>query len=247
MHNILSFQMLKKLSHCKSLRKTLAKEVSHMADSLGQRIKQVRGKIAQDAFAVSIGVSRGSLSAYERDENQPPADILREICAKYNVSADWLLLGSELIVPPSAPALGDVDLKLIPMAEARLSAGNGSLEVSGDHDRSYAFRMDFLLRKGNPDKMVLMRVAGDSMQPEILDGDVVLLDQSKKDIIPGRIFAVGFEEAIYLKRIDMVPGKVVLKSVNETAYPPIELDVRGDMAAQFRVIGKVVWSGREYR
>ena len=75
----------------------------------------------------------------------------------------------------------------------------------------------------------------------------MLLDQSKKDIIPGRIFAVGFEEAIYLKRIDMVPGKVVLKSVNETAYPPIELDVRGDMAAQFRVIGKVVWSGREYR
>lgn len=107
--------------------------------------------------------------------------------------------------------------------------------------------MDFLLRKGNPDKMVLMRVAGDSMQPEILDGDVVLLDQSKKDIIPGRIFAVGFDDAIYLKRIDKQPGKVILKSVNEEAYPPIELDIRGDMAEYFRVIGKVVWSGREYR
>ena len=94
---------------------------------------------------------------------------------------------------------------------------------------------------------MLMRVAGDSMQPEILDGDVVLLDQSKLDIIPGRIFAVGFDDSIYLKRIDKQPGKVILKSVNEAAYPPIELDMRGDMAEFFRVIGKVVWSGREYR
>lgn len=101
--------------------------------------------------------------------------------------------------------------------------------------------------KGNPEAMVLMRVAGDSMQPEILDGDVVLLDQSKKDIMPGRIFAVGFDDSIYLKRIDKQPGKVILKSVNEEAYPPIELDIRGDMAEYFRVIGKVVWSGREYR
>ena len=156
-------------------------------------------------------------------------------------------MGNELIVQPNIPTLEDVDLKLIPMAEARLSAGNGSLEVNGNHERSYAFRIDFLLRKGNPDKMVLMRVAGDSMQPEIMDGDVVLLDQSKTNIIPGRIFAVGFEEAIYLKRIDMIPGKVILKSVNEEAYPPIELDMRGDMAEFFRVIGKVIWSGREYR
>ncbi len=95
--------------------------------------------------------------------------------------------------------------------------------------------------------MVLMRVAGDSMQPEIMDNDVVLIDQSKKDIIPGKIFAVGFEEAIYLKRIDMIPGKVILKSVNEECYPPISLDIQGDMAEQFRVIGKVIWSGREYR
>lgn len=92
-----------------------------------------------------------------------------------------------------------------------------------------------------------MRVAGDSMQPEIMDNDVVLIDQSKKDIIPGKIFAVGFEEAIYLKRIDMIPGKVILKSVNEERYPPISLDAQGDMAEQFRVIGKVIWSGREYR
>ena len=94
--------------------------------------------------------------------------------------------------------------------------------------------------------MVLMRVSGDSMEPDVLNGDVVLIDQGKTRIIPGQMFAVGFEESIYLKRIDNLPGKVILKSANP-AYPPLELDVRGDLADQFRVIGRVLWSGREYK
>ncbi len=138
------------------------------------------------------------------------------------------------------------DLVMIPMVEARLSAGSGSFETSSIIGRDYAFRRDFILRKGNPNDMILMRVSGDSMEPDICDNDVVLIDQSKKDILPGRMFAVGFEESIYLKRIDNLPGKVILKSANP-AYPPVELDVRGDLSEHFRVIGRVLWVGREYK
>ena len=140
----------------------------------------------------------------------------------------------------------DSDIVMIPMVEARLSAGSGSLETSAANGRDYAFRRDFILRRGNPNDMVLMRVSGDSMEPDVCDNDVVLIDQSKKDILPGRMYAVGFEESIYLKRIDNLPGKIILKSANP-AYPPVELDVRGDLAEQFRVIGRVLWSGREYK
>lgn len=134
---------------------------------------------------------------------------------------------------------------MIPMVEARLSAGQGSLQVNGDIERSYAFRADFLHRKGDPKNMVMMRVEGDSMQPEIMDNDVVLLDQSKTEIKAGRIFAVGFDEAIYCKRIDRLPGKIILKSVNPS-YAPVELDVRDQQEDAFRVIGQVIWCGREY-
>lgn len=139
----------------------------------------------------------------------------------------------------------DVDMIFVPLVEACLSAGSGSLETSADSERRYAFRSDFLHRKGNPDAMVLMRVSGDSMEPEIKNGDVVLLDQSKQRILAGRFYAVGFEDAIYIKQIDMLPGKVVLRSLN-TTYPPVELDVREDLATQFRVVGQVLWVGREY-
>lgn len=62
--------------------------------SLGQRIKFVRGKESQDSFAVRIGASRGTLSNYERDENQPGADILKAICANYRILPEWLLMGT---------------------------------------------------------------------------------------------------------------------------------------------------------
>ena len=73
---------------------------------------------------------------------------------------------------------------------------------------------------------------------------VILSDA--RETLTGKMFAVGFEESIYIKRIDNLPGKVILKSENP-AYPPVELDVRGDLAEQFRVIGRVLWCGREYK
>ena len=37
----------------------------------------------------------------------------------------------------------------------------------------------------------------------------------------------------------------IQKSVNP-AYPPVVLGIQEDMASLFRVIGKVLWGGREY-
>mgnify|MGYP001305361341 FL=1 len=203
-------------------------------------------------LARALGITPQSVSGARKRGEVPPAWI-QSYAEKTGVCSDWLFfgrgpmrLGETPPAPqPEASAPCDVDLILIPMVEARLSAGQGSLQTDGNSERSYAFRSDFLHRKGNPDNMVLMRVSGDSMQPEILNNDVVLLDQSKTDILPGRIYAVGFEEAIYLKRVDMLPGKVILKSANP-AYPPVELDIRDQQRDAFRVIGQVLWSGREY-
>ena len=217
--------------------------------SFGERLKKVRGGLTQAEFAALFGIPQVTLGNYERGRNEPRFDFIKQVCSRFEINVEWLLFGTgdkqESMGHSLAQSSCDVDLIMIPMVEARLSAGQGSLQTDGNSERSYAFRSDFLHRKGNPDNMVLMRVSGDSMQPEILNNDVVLLDQSKTDILPGRIYAVGFEEAIYLKRVDMLPGKVILKSANP-AYPPVELDIRDQQRDAFRVIGQVLWSGREY-
>lgn len=229
--------------------------------TLGKRIKLARGTLSQEAFCALIGVSKGALGFYERDENLPKIDVISKICSETGVSLDWLVNGVGSMRPKTGEKepkrallkniafIDDVDGELIeiPLVEARLSAGHGSLETDDNVIRLYSLPSQFLYRKGNPSQMVLMTVSGDSMQPEIMDGDLVLLDQSRKDINVnvGRIFAVGFEDAIYLKRIDKEPGKIILRSVNKN-YPPVEIDVRGQESDSFRVIGQVLWVGREY-
>jgi phage repressor protein C with HTH and peptisase S24 domain len=139
----------------------------------------------------------------------------------------------------------DCQLAMVPMVEARLSAGTGSFEVGEASERRYAFRMDFLSRKGQPSSMVLMRVDGDSMEPHIFNNDVVLVDQSQTTPRAGGLFAVGVEDVVYIKMVDTLPGKIVLKSYNEAAYKPLEIDARGDLADGIRIIGRAVWVGRE--
>ncbi|MDE6735761.1 MAG: helix-turn-helix domain-containing protein [Desulfovibrio sp.] len=208
-----------------------------------ERLKMASGATSDQELAVKLGLSKQSIADARSRKTVPPAWIPKA-ALQFGVTTDWLFWG-RTPQNTSQEQSGDVDLIRVPMVEARLSAGHGSLLVSGEVERSYAFRSDFLLRKGNPKSMVMMRVSGDSMQPEIMDNDVVLLDQSKTEIKAGRIFAVGFDDAIYCKRIDRVPGKIILKSVNP-AYEPLEIDVRGQEADEFRVIGQVIWCGREY-
>jgi transcriptional regulator with XRE-family HTH domain len=45
----------------------------------------------QGEFADSVGVSRGAMSYYEQESRTPDIAVLRSICEKYNVSADYLL------------------------------------------------------------------------------------------------------------------------------------------------------------
>lgn len=222
------------------------------------RMKEALSAKSDSELGRMLGVSQQAVSNAKAN-NKLPDSWVRIAAERYNLCTDWLFFGRGPMRPEedtkqailaelrqkTDKILGrDNDIVMVPMVEARLSAGSGSFETSAAIGRDYAFRRDFIQRKGNPNDMVLMRVSGDSMEPEVCDKDVVLIDQSKKDILPGSMFAVGFEECIYLKRIDSLPGKVILKSANP-AYPPVELDVRGDLAEQFRVIGRVLWVGRE--
>ena len=56
------------------------------------RIRKLReGKLNQGEFADTVGVSRGAMSYYEQELRTPDISVLRSICVKYNVSADYLL------------------------------------------------------------------------------------------------------------------------------------------------------------
>ena len=61
--------------------------------TLGERIKYLRGQDSQEVFAAKLGVSKGALGGYERDENSPSAEVVLKICSAANISAEWLVFG----------------------------------------------------------------------------------------------------------------------------------------------------------
>ncbi len=129
----------------------------------------------------------------------------------------------------------------VPLVAAQLSAGGGSFETESAVIHRMAFRRSWLTRKGRPEDMVLMRAHGDSMEPYIQHGDLMLIDTAKKNIIPYTIFAIGVDDGIYVKMLETLPGKkLILRSFNEN-YSPIEIDMRADLADSVRIIGKILW------
>jgi len=72
-----------------------------MSETIGARIRAVRGQDSQEAFASVLGISKGSLGFYERGENLPNAEVISKICSIKGVSADWLVLGKGSAYDPA--------------------------------------------------------------------------------------------------------------------------------------------------
>ena len=91
--------------------------------------------------------------------------------------------------------------------------------------------------------MVAMDVIGDSMSPEIEPGDTILIDQAQNQVADNRIYVIGLGETVQVKRVQVRPGLVILFSTNQR-YAPVTL--QGDEIDTLRVVGRVLWSSRDY-
>ena len=210
-------------------------------DSFFKRVQNATGIQSQNELASVLGVNRSAVSQAKRKGSVPARWIL-QLSRKFGLNPDWLETGFGRSGLTRLDKGGEFEK--IPKVNARLCAGGGSFEVGSDITAYYAFRSDWLHRKGAARSMVLMDIFGNSMEPELKDGDTVLVDEGQKKIIAGALYAVGIEDTVMVKRLEKHPNILVLRSDNEQ-YAPIYLE--GSDMESARIIGKVVWVGREYR
>jgi len=213
-------------------------------NSFSSRLKELREKFkySQDGLAKKIGVSKTSIQNYESGKI-PKGDHIIKLAKALDCSLDWLLIGQYQKEPhqqnPEPNNFG-----YIPMAEAYLSAGGGAVVLSDEIKNYYAFRKEFLRRiTNNIEKLILMRVKGDSMIGIIEDGDVVMIDMSKKDrIIDGYIYAIGLDDSILIKKLKQRPeNKVLVISENNHEFCNFLIS-----KSELRIIGQVIWSAHQY-
>lgn len=154
--------------------------------------------------------------------------------------------GSTFLAPPSGPEGHQDEFIFVDKAEARPSAGGGSLATSDSSDGRYAFRLDWILHKTqDANSLKIMEVMGRSMESTLHNGDLCLVNQSDKNLVEDRVYVVRLDDEIYVKRFSRIPGKYLFRGDNrELAYQDIEIDPR-DESRSWEVIGRVIWAGKD--
>ena len=131
-----------------------------------QRLRDLRLQkgLKQSEIAEKLNISFKTLSAYETGRAQPSMDMLERIAAFFNVSVDYLLGLSDL--PKESVKL---DLRYIPVYNG-VCAGNAGVYPEG------SVVIDHIPIPEHSKGKFGVRVYGDSMEPEIHDGDYVVVD-----------------------------------------------------------------------
>ena len=119
----------------------------------------------------------------------------------------------------------------------------GALALNEDAVSFLAFDTDWLRRRGiNPKFAHVLTARGDSMEPTIRSGDVLLVDTSIDKIEDNGIYIVRVNGMLLLKRVHVKTGGFRLISDNKELYDPE--DVTADEAADLYVAARVMWFGR---
>lgn len=92
-------------------------------ESIGTRIREVRGRLTQQQFADLLGVGRVSVARYETGARVPDAEFIQVLNEKLGVDPIWLLTGKG--PPPGEQAF------VLQDGEATLLAGYRALDARG--------------------------------------------------------------------------------------------------------------------
>lgn len=124
------------------------------------------------------------------------------------------------------------------------SAGGGFIQGSDVIDviRSIEYnneRAIAMFGSRPPETVKVINVRGDSMADTIEPGDLIFVDVSVTDFDGDGIYVFGFDHKIYVKRLQMIPDKILVISDN-TKYREWTVDESNQH--RFYVFGKVMIS-----
>ncbi len=179
-------------------------------------------------LAEKVGVHHSHVSKLESGSIQfPNADITERFAAAFGMTSDELLGASRSTgTPPTASPFGPV--VLIPLVNISLAAGQ---TVYGETRETVPVPSDIVAGKS----LVAARIAGDCMEPEIMAGDVAIVDISDRTPRPGRLVAVLLEDGgMAVKRLDRDSEGPVLLDNKGGSYRPNGAKVQGTIVSVVR-------------
>lgn len=226
----------------------------------------------QDALAAASGIAPGTLQKIIQGKTDPSLSSIDALCKVMKVSLDWIVSGKpdptelpERVVrslgagggsvvsgmfpatkrQSQAPAVDDDEFIKVPFFNGiEASAGGGALAIDQAPDVTLAFRPEWIRKHSASGRgLQAIRVRGDSMEPTLRNGDLIVIDTESVNPSDG-LYVVNLGDELLVKRLQRLsPTRLVIASDNPLAGSS-EIDLR-DESQQPRIIGRVIWLGRD--
>lgn len=226
-----------------------------------ERVKSERIRLGlNQAEAADIcGVSREMWGKYERGVAVPGGEVLFSFAAA-GADIQHILTGANAgarsddqahqtnqaeagLVQSPSDEFHASELVMVPRYDVTASAGGGSVVHSELIVDYLAFRQEWVAKmKLNGKRLCLIEVRGDSMEPVLLNGDLVLIDTRVDRLSIDGIYVVQYRDRLLVKRLQTKLDGTVIISSDNPAYTPEEL--KPEEAEGLVVVGVVVWYGR---
>lgn len=188
--------------------------------------------MSQADVAEKAGIARATLGNYWNGKRPIPLNALRAIASALSTSVDHLL-GSDVAEQLDLVAIGEIDL----------AYGMGGT-FTGDpvEVQTHHFPRAWIESITNtpPSMLTIARGRGDSMQPTVQDGDMVMIDRAQRSIREqDAIWALTVGDIAMIKRI-RVRGEIVHILSDNDRVPPDQAHHE-----EVNVVGRVIFIGRK--
>ena len=212
-----------------------------------------KADIKWSAAAIKIGLSAQAASNWKK--GKIGRDTIEKLAELLKVDAGWLLTGNSadniqqidgtpVVAWESPDDLDPNTYVIIPHVDVKFSAGNGHLAAyePSHKDVGSAQLLSWVHKKKvSPKNLITVDIDGDSMEPNIKSGSVVMLDKSintLEQVQSGKVYAIRYGNELKIKRLSRrFDGALIIDSDNPQYQREI---VEPEQLEHISIIGKYV-------
>lgn len=230
--------------------------------SIGEKIYRLRRNLdlTQEKLAKEIEVSAKTVIRWERGEREPSGDALRPLAAALGTSVAYLMgetddpmrpqkltdAGLDDVANASPPNPHHMALVKVLPKGLRACCGKGVYWL----DESIEF--ESMINMPDPDlvrfsPVIAIWAEGDSMEPDIQDGDMVIFTDNiyERELAGnGDVVVVNYNGRMIIRGLITRGKNVTLRAFNREEYDDIKIDPEND---DFDVLGRVLKIHRTWK
>jgi len=191
-------------------------------ENVRARLKSLRGKRRQEDFASQFGLNRGTYTSLENGGKTISFELLYKIAKSEGVDLNWLITGeSEHARPERAERVEGKSIPRIPIV-GEVAAGAptiiySDIQESADVSETIDEWFYHCIKYNHSNQVVFVRVSGDSMEPQFLDQDLLLIERNVPfNSLKRGVFGIfSLDNEFTFKRLNIQsPSLILLEPLN---------------------------------